>query len=86
MKKFSMPIAVFLLAIGGAFASQSSEKSILPPQTGWIDTPSPCQIPASCRTEVGTVCTLFHQGMNKQAYGKVNPGDATCAKILYKVQ
>ena len=86
MKKFSMPIAVVLLAITGAFASQSSGTSPTALQTGWIDTPSPCQIAVSCRTELGPVCTMFHQGQNRQAFGKVNPNDATCAKVLYKVQ
>lgn len=85
MKKFSMPIAVVVLAITGAFASQSSQTSSLVPQTGWIDTPAPCQIPVSCRTEVGPVCTMLHQGVNKQAFGKVNPNDATCSKVLYKI-
>lgn len=86
MKKLSMPIAVFLLAIGGAFASQTTEENAMPLQIGWIDTPSPCTIPASCRTETGPVCTLLHQGQTRQAFGKVNPNDATCAKVLYKIQ
>jgi hypothetical protein len=85
MKKFCFPIAVVLLAITGAFASQASSSKPVALQTGWIDSPSPCQIEVSCRTEVGPVCTMFHQGQTKQAYGKVNPNDATCAKTLYKV-
>ncbi|MET0944881.1 MAG: DUF6520 family protein [Flavobacterium sp.] len=83
--KLSLPIGVFFLAIAGAFASHSSETSPKALQTGWVDTPSPCQIEVSCRTEVGPVCTMFHQGQNKQAFGKVNPNDATCSKILYKI-
>jgi hypothetical protein len=85
MKKFSIPVAVILLAITGAFASQSSAAKPVALQTGWIDSPSPCQIQVSCRTEVGPVCTMFYQGQNRQAYGKVNPTDATCPKTLYKV-
>jgi hypothetical protein len=85
MKKISIPIAVVLLAITGAFASQSSATKPVALQTGWIDSPSPCQIEVSCRTEVGPVCTMFYKGQTKQAYGKVNPNDASCAKVLYKV-
>jgi hypothetical protein len=81
--KTSMPIVMFLLAIVGAFASQStsSAKAL---QTGWIDTPAPCTIPVQCNTVVTTVCTLMFQGTSHQAYGKVNPGDATCTKVLYR--
>lgn len=82
--KTSMPIAMFLLAIVGAFASQSSDNSVKALQTGWIDTPSPCSIPVQCNTVVTQFCTLMYQGTTRQAYGKVNPGDATCAKVLYK--
>lgn len=79
-----MPIAVVLLAITGAFASQSSQSGPKALQTGWIDTPSPCQIAVSCNNSLGPVCTMLHQGQIKQAYGKVNPNDATCAKVLFR--
>lgn len=84
--KISMPIAIFALAIAGAFASQKSDSKTVAPQTGWIDAPSPCKIQVSCSDVLGPVCTMFHQGQNKQAYGKVNPSDATCAKVLYRAQ
>lgn len=86
MKNFSMQIAAGLLAIAGAFASQSqsSQAGSLAFQTGWIDTPSPCSIPVECDTTIGEVCTMLHQGQVRQAYGKLNPSATTCASVLYK--
>jgi len=85
--KTSLSIAVFALAILGAFASQKSSSKVLAPETGWIDTPAPCQIDAECSTiDNGNVCTLLHNGQVQQAYGKDNPNDATCSKILFRVE
>ena len=85
MKKFSIPVATVLLAITGAFASQSSVTQPTSLQKGWIDAETPCSIEVACRTEVGPVCTMLHNGQIKQAFGKNNPKDATCPKTLYKV-
>lgn len=79
-----MPIAVFAFAIAGAFASQTVESESMAPKTGWIDTPSPCKIKVNCSDQLGPVCTMFYQGEERQAYGKVNPLDLTCSKILYR--
>lgn len=84
--KIGMPIAVFALAIAGAFASQKLDNKAATSQLGWIDSPSPCTIQVACSDVVGPVCTMFHQGQNKQAYGKVNPTDLTCSRILYKAR
>jgi len=86
MKKFSMQIAAGMLAVAGAFASQSpsSQNGSLALQTGYIDTPSPCSIPVQCDNSFGEVCTMLHQGQVRQAYGKLNPSATTCASVLYK--
>lgn len=83
--KFGLPLAVFALAIIGAFASQKVDNKVLAPETGWINYPTPCNVSVSCRTEIGPVCTMFHLGQERQAYGKVNPNDLTCSKVLYKI-
>ncbi|MFD2907930.1 hypothetical protein ACFSX9_04205 [Flavobacterium ardleyense] len=83
--KIGMSLAVFALAIMGAYASQNTDNLVLAPQTGWIDTPSPCEIPVSCSTEFGPLCTMVYQGEVKQAFGKDNLNDATCAKELYRI-
>jgi len=85
--KTSLSIAVFTLAILGAFASQKSTSKVLAPESGWIDTPAPCQVETECSTiDNGTVCTLLHNGQVQQAYGKDNPNDATCSKVLFRVE
>jgi hypothetical protein len=84
--KTSLSIAVFAIAILGAFASQKSSSKVLAPETGWIDTPAPCQEKADCSNVSSPfVCTVLHEGELKQAYGKDAPEDATCAKILYRL-
>lgn len=83
--KIGMPIAIFALAIMGAYASQKSESESFAPQVGWIDSPSPCSIEVECSTDFGPVCTMLHDGQIKQAFGKDNPKDATCSKELYRL-
>lgn len=82
--KFGLPIAVFALAIFGAFASQKTESKNLALEVGWVDAPSPCQVQVTCSNDLGPVCTMFYQGQNRQVYGKVNLTDPTCSKILYR--
>lgn len=85
--KTSLSIAVFAIAILGAFASQKSTSKVLAPETGWIDTPAPCQVATECSTiDNGTVCTLLYNGQVQQAYWKDQPTDATCSKILFRVE
>jgi hypothetical protein len=82
--KIGMPIAIFALAIMGAYASQKTESESFVPQVGWIDSPSPCSIAVECSTDFGPVCTMLHDGQIKQAFGKENLNDATCSKELYR--
>lgn len=86
MKKISIPAAIVVLAITGAFASQTKSTKVVTTETGWIDTPAPCQVDVQCSTVDGPVCTMFYQGAEQQAYGKNNPSDLTCAKILHRLQ
>jgi hypothetical protein len=86
MNKNLTTAAFFSLAITGAIASQQFADKKIAPQTGWIDAPSPCTISVVCSTNLGTVCTAIYQGQIRQAYGKVNPNDATCTKVLYRLQ
>jgi len=85
MKKRILPVAVIMLAIGGAFASQSSKNVAFASKTGYIDSPSPCSVAVSCNTNVGAICSqLDANGNEQQAFGKVNPQDASCAQVLYR--
>lgn len=81
-----MPLAVFAIAIGGAFASQGSTEGNLLPETGWVDTPSPCMVQVECSDIEAAVCTGFYNGELRQAYAKEHLSDATCAKITYQRQ
>lgn len=79
-----LPIAVIMLAIAGAFASQPSNNRVLAPKLGYIDSATPCSVEVSCNTTVGEICTQEVNSEEKQAFGKVNPNDASCAQVLYR--
>lgn len=85
--KTSLSIAIFVFAIFGALASQKVTKTALAPESGWVDAPAPCQVEAQCSNIVQPfVCTMSHEGQIKQAFGKDQPTDLTCAKLLYRVE
>jgi hypothetical protein len=85
--KTSLSIAIFAFAILGALASQKVSSTALLPETGWVDTPAPCQVGVQCSDVTQPfVCTMIHEGQLKQAYGKDQPSDLTCAKILFRVE
>lgn len=52
-KKWLLPIAVFAIAIAGAFAS-NMETTKDAPVLGYLDHPQPCQISVQCST-TGTI-------------------------------
>ena len=79
-----LPMAAIMFAVAGAFASHTSSKGILAPQTGYIDSLSPCSVAVSSNNSFGPICTALVNGVQRQAYGKINPQDATCAKVLYR--
>ena len=82
--KTVLPVAAIMFAIAGAFASQTSGKEVLAVQTGYIDAPTPCSEAVTCNTNVGPLCTLLVNGIQRQAYGKINPQDSNCTKVLYR--
>lgn len=82
MKKFLLPIAIVMIAVGGAFASQQQKEDVLSTEMGWINSPTPCNTSVLCSNIEGPLCTINVNGVNHQAFGKVTP--TSCTKVLYR--
>ena len=81
--KAAMPVAAILLAIGGSFATQASEKKVSQDVQGWTRLQTlACDIPVTCGPFVETICTAIIEGNPVQAYGKINPNDTACTLRL----
>jgi len=85
--KIVMPTIAILLAVGGSFASNASEKATSTILPGYIIPlgGSICQNFTTCENILSPwICTLVYQGIPYQAYGKMSPQDTVCDIILYK--
>lgn len=78
-KKWLLPLAVFAIAIAGAFASNSMENVNADP-TGYIDTPLPCKVSVDCSLTGGPVC---RNASLQQAFGW-NSMHTACNEIRFK--
>lgn len=78
---------VLVMAIYCAFAFRMAENIVLSvPETGWLNLPGqPCFIQVNCNsTPSEFLCTAFYNGIQYQAFGKVNPSGLVCNKILFR--
>lgn len=85
LKKIGLPIAVFALALFGAFQTNAMNKTkkALSPQTGYatlIET-QPCAQAVECTTDEGPVCEY----LSFRAWGKVNVTDMHCTIPLNRI-
>ncbi|WP_404827644.1 DUF6520 family protein [Flavobacterium shii] len=80
-----MPVAVFVLAISGAFLTtsmQSEAKVDDDPILGYVTVPgAPCSIEVECSTDQGDACRLFDDE-GPQAFAKDSP--TTCTEVVYR--
>ncbi|MGQ2981866.1 DUF6520 family protein [Flavobacterium sp.] len=85
--KMVLPAFALLLAVFGAFAFKSVEdKALLAAQPGWISPPGqPCSVQVQCDNTVKPfMCTAIHNGVEYQAFGKLNP-QSPCNITLYRL-
>lgn len=87
-KQALMPLAVVVLGVVGAFATNAKKQNqqVKTIETGYVTTnPSqPCNLAIECSNINGPVCTIMLDGVQHQAFGKLNPADVSCAKVLYR--
>lgn len=82
--KMILPAFVLILAVTGAFAFKSNDKS-LAVETAWINLPGqPCFQSVQCTTDPGAECTLFYNGADHIAKGKVT--EMNCSKTLQRIE
>ncbi|WJS96784.1 DUF6520 family protein [Flavobacterium johnsoniae] len=79
-----LPVAVFALAIAGAFASSPNGKAtnVSAPEQGYINNPNPCSESIDCNNQGSEICTI--EDTNQQVFG-LNASGTTCNKVLYKL-
>lgn len=75
--KFLLPLAVFMVAVVAAFASQAPVEEDLAPVQGYIHSTIPCEISVQCSPTGATVCKYN----NKQVFG-MNAA-SQCTRTLY---
>lgn len=77
--KIIMSAAAVLLAIGGSFATYTSERKAQQAVIGYANSidGTPCAITVLCGN-ILWICTVTIGGVNVQAYSKFNPSDTTC--------
>ncbi len=78
-RKWLLPVAVFSIAIAGAFASnvKSEEASAV---WGYLDNPNPCHIKVQCST-IGTIACKS----GSQAAYRMNAGGTRCDVPAFKL-
>ncbi|MGV3460263.1 MAG: DUF6520 family protein [Flavobacterium sp.] len=86
--KMVLPALTLMLAVFGAFAFKTVDsKALLAPESAWINLPGqPCAVEVQCDNTPGLTCTAIYQGTTHQAFGKVNPSQMICNKVLYRPQ
>jgi hypothetical protein len=80
--KMILPMAVFALAITGAFASHAENvaKKRPAPIQGWLQVAGACNQSIQCNTTGSMLCKT---SSNQQVFGKDEAGD--CAVELYRL-
>jgi hypothetical protein len=80
--KMVLPMAVFALAITGAFASHAENvaKKKPAPIQGWLQVAGACNQSIQCNTTGSMLCKT---SSNQQVFGKDEAGD--CAVELYRL-
>jgi hypothetical protein len=80
--KMILPMAVFALAITGAFASHAENvaKKKPAPIQGWLQVAGACNQSIQCNTTGSMLCKT---SSNQQVFGKDEAGD--CAVELYRL-
>lgn len=80
--KMILPMAVFALAITGAFASHTENvaKKRPAPIQGWLQVAGACNQSIQCNTTGSMLCKT---SSNQQVFGKDEAGD--CAVELYRL-
>ena len=82
--KAIVPVATFMLAIGGAFGSKDSAADDFAAETGWINSPTACSVSKQCDTQLNDECTIMVNHVPVQAFGKTSESPLACTKILYE--
>ena len=85
--KSVLPIGAVMLAIAGAFAANSKPvDSRPPPVIGWASLPGQpaCGTQVACNTEVGILCTIFHNGVGYQAFPKNVAGQCVNIQLFMR--
>ncbi|MBK5214971.1 MAG: hypothetical protein JJE55_15090 [Flavobacteriaceae bacterium] len=72
-KKWLLPIAVFAIAIAGAFASNVEKPKDAVWVAGFIDHPTPCKVQVDCSLTNGPACTSG--GLTAK---RMNAGNTRC--------
>jgi len=83
--KILMSAVAIIFAIGGSFASHTSENRFI--VTGYIIPigATMCQAATTCDNVTNPVlCTVVYQGVTYTAFGKASPNDTTCPIALFK--
>lgn len=86
-QKWLLPLIAFVVAIGGAFASNhfATVEDAVASEWGYYQTHAPCDTRIMCdNTPTGVLCTVNLGGEEVQAFGKINPNATTCSKVLYQ--
>tara|TARA_R110000796_G_scaffold80122_1_gene177406 strand:+ start:571 stop:834 length:264 start_codon:yes stop_codon:yes gene_type:complete len=80
--KLLIPVVAIIFAVTSAFTTSASTNVDAFSIPGYIDSPVPCQQPISCQVSGTQLCTngLF----GPQVYGKNDPNDTTCPRVVYK--
>lgn len=82
-KKWLIPMLVFTLAIGGAFATNVKAETASIPVDGYLSILSPCDTEVDCDTEGQEACTV-PEFPDEVAFGKMSPNDPTCPIPLFR--
>jgi len=88
MKNFKqslLPLGVLVLGVAAAFASQGNNEVKFANKKGYATVNRPCDTEVECSTIESDVCMVWVDGFSHQAYGKLNPTDAVCTQILYRL-
>ncbi|WP_418501810.1 hypothetical protein [Flagellimonas sp.] len=84
MKTKLLPILTMAIGTSAAFLTHAN--NIIENQAlvhGYLDHPTPCTIAIDCSDIVGPVC---RDANGNQAFGKFDPMDTTCTKVVYKLE
>lgn len=90
LKKVTMPLAVAVLGIGGAFTTTSmSSSKTLAHVAGYqfVSASNPCDEVKMCQTDnSGILCRVNDTAPNSPLLKGKSQGAPTCAQTLYRIQ